>query len=86
MDEMNITLVLMLVVTCNSLTTVDWISREIPEEDYDVLNYQPQNSSSIQQWSFSGTVPSTGRKYTLHVGSLNSGLPGAFTFELPKGG
>ncbi len=72
--------------SCTSLTSLDWTSQKIAEDDYYVLSYQPQGSSSIQEWSFSGTVPSTGRKYTLHVGSLTSGLPAAFSFELPKGG
>lgn len=55
------------------------------EGDYDTVSY-PKGSGSILQWSLKRTVPSTGRNYTIHIGSLNSGLPDTFSFQLPDGG
>lgn len=61
------------------MTTVD--------EDFDVVDYPTGPASEgLVHWSASGTVNSTNRKYTVHVGSLHSGLPGAFSFQLPKDG
>ena len=58
------------------------------EEDFDTVSF-PQGSGAsagIVQWSLSKTVPSTGRNYTIHIGSLSSGLPNTFSFQLPDGG
>lgn len=58
------------------------------EDDFDTVRF-PQGSGTstgIVQWSLNKTVPSTGRNYTIHVGSLSYGLPNTFSFQLPDGG
>lgn len=73
-----------------SALTLDWSVRDTadPVDDYASVKY-PQGSSPrpFVHWSSPvQTVPSTGRNYTIHVGSLSSGLPNAFSFQLPEGG
>lgn len=69
---------------------LDW-SRSpeaLVKDDYDTVNY-PEGSETfprLVQWSLKKTVSSTGRNYTIHIGSLNSGLPDTFSFQLPEGG
>lgn len=57
-------------------------------DDYETASYPggAGPSTGIVHWSLTSTVPSTGRNYTIHVGSLSSGLPSAFSFQLPVGG
>ena len=57
------------------------------DEDFDETAYPSAPAAEgLVHWSSSGTVPSTGRNYTVHVGSLHSGLPGTFSFQLPQEG
>ena len=66
---------------------VEWIpSSSTVADDYDSVKYPVQGSEGITQWSLSGRVPSTGKKYTIHVGSISYGLPDTFSFQLPQGG
>lgn len=61
-----------------------WVS---VEEDYESFPYpQSPGGGDIVQWSLAASVPSTSRNYTIHVGSLSSGLPNTFSFQLPEGG
>ena len=58
------------------------------QDDYDVLKF-PQGSGSdkgFANFSFSGRVKSTGRDYTIYIGTLSKGLPETLGFELPAGG
>ena len=55
------------------------------QDDYDVVKY-PQGSDSFANFSFSGRVKSTGRNYTIFIGTLSKGLPDTLGFELPLGG
>ena len=58
------------------------------QDDYDVVKY-PQGSDSSRgfaNFSFSGHVKSTGRDYTIYIGTLSKGLPDTLGFELPTGG
>ena len=69
--------------------TLDWsMGITDPVDDYETVNFPPGSTPRpFVHWSSpSQTVPSTGRNYTIHIGSLSSGLPGAFSFQLPKGG
>ena len=72
--------------TGEGLLTLEW-PRVPADDNYENLSY-PEGSGAggIVQWSLNTTVPSTGRNYTIHVGSLSSGLPNAFRFDLPEGG
>ena len=68
---------------------LDWsqVAEAQIEEDYERLGYpQSPGSQGFVQWSLNDTVASTGRNYTIHVGSLSSGLPDAFSFRLPSEG
>ncbi len=59
------------------------------EDDYETLPFPHHGQGSgdgFVQWSLRRAVPSTGRNYTIHVGSLSSGLPNTFSFQLPEGG
>lgn len=64
-----------------------WIPENILEDDYEAMSF-PQSSvgDGIVHWSLSATVPSTHRNYTIHTGSLSSGLPKDFSFQIPEGG
>lgn len=63
------------------------LSDALIDDDFENMSFpQASGGQPIAQWSYSSTVPSTGRNYTIHIGSLSSGLPDAFTFQLPKGG
>ena len=58
------------------------------QDDYDVVKY-PQGSDSSRgfaNFSFAGRVKSTGRDYTIYIGTLSKGLPDTLGFELPTGG
>ena len=58
------------------------------QDDYDVVNY-PQRvdpGTGFYYSSFSGKVKSTGRDYTIYIGTLSKGLPDSFGFVLPEGG
>ena len=62
-----------------------WASAFSIKDDFETVKY-PQSSVDFMQWSCSGTVSSTGRNYTIHVGSLSTELPSGFSFQLPEGG
>lgn len=76
-------------IRCGGLESLEWLSFSEAQlvDDYESVGY-PQDSGGgpIVQWSLSARVSSTGRNYTIHVGSLTSGLPNAFSFQLPEGG
>lgn len=76
------------VVDCTQSMVLDWNVATSIAEDYDTVDYSSSRKSpaSLMHWSYSGMVPSTGRNYTVHVGLLQSGLPSAFSFQLPKKG
>ena len=57
------------------------------QDDYDTVKY-PQRSCGrgFANFSYSGTVKSTGRPYTIYIATLSKGLPDTFGFELPSSG
>ena len=58
------------------------------QDDYDVVKF-PEGSDPARGFvysSFSGKVKSTGRDYTIYIGTISKGLPDTFGFKLPKGG
>lgn len=58
------------------------------QDDYDVVKF-PEGSDPARGFvysSFSGKVKSTGRGYTIYIGTVSKGLPDTFGFELPEGG
>ena len=74
---------------CEALEAPDWpvISESLLQDDYECVDFPPDSDDKdIVHWSLDATVPSTGRNYTVHVGSLSSGLPKTFSFQLPDGG
>lgn len=73
---------------CGGLETLEWpwIPDASLEDDYESMGYPQSSGGPIVQWSLNTSVPSTGRNYTIHVGSLASGLPETFSFEIPNGG
>lgn len=58
------------------------------QDDYDVVKYPQGNDSrgGFANFSFAGRVKSTGRDYTIYIGSLSKGFPDTIGFELPTGG
>ena len=65
-----------------------WVSPASVEDDYEEVSYpqSPGAGGDVVPWSLASSAPSTGRNYTIHVGSLSSGLPSSFGFQLPEGG
>lgn len=58
------------------------------QNDYDVVKF-PDGSHPAGGFvysSFSGKVKSTGRDYTIYIGTISKGLPDTFGFKLPKDG
>lgn len=66
-----------------------WKTLEKLRDDFVCVSYPKTDSRSHPRFVSSitkGTVPSSGRNYTLYMGLLLDGLPSAFTLELPLGG
>jgi len=70
------------------LAELDWIKPySLIEEDYDLADYPSLPASEpLVHWSRSGVVTSTGRNYTIHVGSLLMNIPNSFSFQLSREG
>ena len=88
MRALYVLLVLVFIEVAQGLVFPDGWELLAAQDDYDVVKY-PQSGdpgSGFVNFSFSGTVKSTGRNYTIFIGTLSKGLPDSFGFELPKGG
>ena len=75
----------LVVVNCK-LVELYWETAFVERDDYDTVDFILGSHRSVEHRSYSGTVPTTGRNFTVHVGSLHKGLPSAFSFYLPKEG
>lgn len=80
--------VLLFSLTEGKLPELEWHKlEEFISDDFEVSSYpNAPTGGSLVHWSSPGTVPSSGRNYTVHVGSLFSGLPQSFSFQLPPEG
>lgn len=84
-----VSLLLVFLRPCRGLPTLEWSPHQggsLLQDDYVTMSYPIDPDVDIVHWSLNSTVPSTGRNYTIHVGSLTAGLPKSFSFELPDGG
>ncbi|KAL5457527.1 hypothetical protein EMCRGX_G034797 [Ephydatia muelleri] len=60
--------------------------KKLFNDDYETVKFSPNQSPGFAYYTVNGSVPSTGRPYTVHVAYLATGLPASFSIQLPTDG